>query len=391
MVAIRDVRVTPPVGPFEWTLVRVDLDDGRSGYGEMPIFSRVHPDDLAQVRGALVGKRPHDVEPLLAPLLGAFEPARNLGLVHGVEIALLDVVGQVLGVPMYVLLGGKYRDRVRMYADSHGGVDWTPDGIKANVEEVARTGRFLDMYTPDAYARHAKEVCARGFTAVKFDIDFPTPHKLDRHDRSTSPAELRGIVATVAAIREAIGPDVDLAIDLHARYNVADALRIAYELEPFDLMWLEDPIPPGNHEAMAKITAKARVPICTGESLRGREEFRDLLVRQAADVIQPDTPKASGMRDLKKIADLADLYSVSIAPHNMTSPIGTMAAVHACAACPNFLALEFHCQVIPWWNELAQTAPLIQSGYIAVPESPGLGVRPDERVLREHCTGNLWS
>jgi L-alanine-DL-glutamate epimerase-like enolase superfamily enzyme len=156
-------------------------------------------------------------------------------------------------------------------------------------------------------------------------------------------------------------------------------------------MWLEDPIPPGNHEAMAKITAKARVSICTGESLRGREEFRDLLVRQAADVIQPDTPKASGMRDLKKIADLADLYSVSIAPHNMTSPIGTMAAVHACAACPNFLALEFHCQVIPWWNELAQAAPLIQSGYIAVPESPGLGVRPDERVLSEHCTGNLWS
>lgn len=387
---ISDVRVTPPIGPFEWTLVRVDADDGRSGYGELPIFSRVHPDDLAQVRAALVGRRPHDVEPLLAPLLGAFEPARNLGLVHGVEIALLDLVGQVLGVPMYVLLGGKYRDRVRLYADSHGGVDWTPDGIRANVAEVAQTGRFLDAYTPEAYARHATEVCARGFTAVKFDIDFPTPHKLDRHDRSTSPAELRGIVAAVAALREAIGPDIDLAIDLHARYNLADALRIAYELEPFNLMWLEDPIPPGNHEAMAKIAAKSRVPICTGESLRGREEFRDLLVRQAADVIQPDTPRASGMRDLKKIADLAELYAVSIAPHNMTSPIGTMAAVHACAACPNVLALEFHCQVIPWWNELASAEPIIQAGYIAVPEAPGLGVRPNEAMLREHAVGPLW-
>jgi galactonate dehydratase len=393
-VKITDLRVSPPIGPFEWTLVRVDTDEGLTGYGELPIFSRVHPDDLGQVRAALVGQRPHDVEPLLAPLQGAFEPARHLGLVHGTEIALLDLVGQLLGVPIHVLLGGRYRERVRMYADSHGGVDWTPDGIRANVAEVARSGRFLDVYTPEAYAAHAREVCARGFTAVKFDVDFPTPHKLDRHDRSVSPAELRGIVGAVAALREAIGPDVDLAIDLHARYNVADALRIAYELEPFNLMWLEDPIPPGNHEAMAKVTAKARVPICTGEMLRGREQFRDLLVRQAADVIQPDTPRASGMRDLKKIADLADLYHVSVAPHNMTSPIGTLAAVHACAACPNFLALEFHCQVIGWWNDVALSSgrsPLIQSGYIAVPESPGLGVRPDEAVLRQHCQGPLWS
>jgi len=389
---IRDVQVTPPIGPFEWTLVRVVGEDELVGYGELPIFSRVHRDDLGQVREALVGRRVHDVEPLLAPLQGAFEPARNLGLVHGVEIALLDLLGQVLGVPMYVLLGGKYRDRVRMYADSHGGVDWTPDGIRANVAEVHRTGKGMDIYTPEAYAAHAREVCARGFTAVKFDIDFPTPTKLDRHDRSVSPAELRGIVRTVAALREAIGPDVDLAIDLHARYNVADALRIAYELEPFNLMWLEDPIPPGNHEAMAKVTAKARVPICTGEMLRGREAFRDLLTRQAADVIQPDTPRASGMRDLKKIADMADLYHVSVAPHNMTSPIGTMAAVQACAAIPNFLALEFHCQVIPWWNDLAAgSGPLIQRGYVAVPETAGLGVRPDETVLRQHCQGELWS
>jgi galactonate dehydratase len=389
---IADVRVAGPIGPFEWTLVRVDTDDGLSGYGELPIFSRVAPDDLAQVRAALVGRRPHDVEPLLAPLLGAFEHARNLGLVHGVEIALLDLVGRALGVPLHVLLGGKYRSRVRMYADSHGGVQWTPDGIRARVREVAETGRFLDVYTPDAYRRHAREIAERGFTAVKFDVDFPTPHKLDAHDRSIAPAELRGIVDAVAAVREGVGPDVDIAIDLHARYNVADALRVAYELEPFKLMWLEDPIPPGNHEAMAKVTARSRIPICTGESLVGREEFRDLIVRQAADVLQPDTPKACGMRDLKKIADLADLYAVSIAPHNMTSPIGTMAAVHACAAVPNFLALEFHCQVIDWWNDCARGGePLIQRGYIAVPERPGLGIDPDDTVLAQHCRGALWA
>ena len=388
---ITEVRATPPVGPHEWTFVRVDTDEGLSGYGEMPIRCRVHPDDLAQVREALVGRRPHDVEPLVAPLLGSFHPARNLGLVHGVEIALLDLVGKILGVPVYVLLGGKFRGRVRMYADSHGGVNWTPDGITARIREVAETGRFLDCYTPAAYAAHAREVAAKGYTAVKFDIDFPTPHKLDEHDRSVAPRELRDIIAAVAAIRDAVGADVDVAIDLHARYNLADALRIAYEVEPFKLMWLEDPMPPGNMEALAELTAKARVPICTGESLVGREAFRDIITRQAADILQPDTPHACGMRDLKKIADLADLYLVSLAPHNMTSPIGTLAAVHACAAMPNFLALEFHCQPIEWWDDCVVTnEPLIQAGYIAVPEAPGLGFVPNEEVLQAHCQGPLW-
>ena len=388
---ITDVRNTPPIGPYQWTLVRVDSDEGLSGYGELPLNSRVDPDDLAQVREMIVGRRPHDVEPLVAPLLGAFHHARNLGLVHGVEMALLDLLGKVLGVPMYVLLGGKYRDRVRMYVDAHGGVDWTPDGISNRIREVAEQGRFLEVYTPAAYAAHAREVVAEGYTAVKFDIDFPTPRKMDAHDRSIAPSELRDIIAAVAAVREAVGPDIDVAIDLHARYNVADALRIAYEVEPFNLMWLEDPVPPGNHEALAKLTAKARVPICTGESLRGREQFRELLAMQAADVLQPDVPLACGMRDLKKIADLADLYLVSIGPHCMTSPIGTLAAAHVCAAVPNFLALEFHCRPISWWNDcVVSGAPLIQRGYIRVPEAPGLGFAPNEAVLQAHCRGPLW-
>lgn len=388
---ITDVRATPPIGPHEWTLVRVDSDEGLSGYGEVHIFKRVHPDDIAQVKALLLGKRPHDVEPLLAPLMGSFHPGRNLDFVHGVEMALFDLLGKFLGVPAYVLLGGKYRDRVRMYADSHAGVHWTPDGIAARIREVAETGRFLDVYTPEAYAAQARAVVAQGYTAVKFDIDFPTPRKMDVHDRSLAPRELRDIVAAAEAVREAVGPDVDIAIDLHARYNLADALRIAYELEPLNLMWLEDPMPPGNQEAMQKLCEKARVPICTGESLVGREAFRNLIVRQAADVIQPDTPHSCGMRDLKRIADLADLYLVSIAPHNMTSPIGTLAAVHACAAVPNFLALENHCLAIPWWNDCVQGgAPLIENGYIAVPEAPGLGVTPDEAVLQAHCQGPLW-
>jgi len=389
-VKIVDVRATRPIGPFEWTLVRLETDDGAIGYGEMPIFSRVHSDDLTQVRELLVGRRPHDVEPLLAPLMVAFAHARNPGLVHAVEIALLDLAGQAMGVPVYVLLGGKYRDRIRLYADSHGGADWSPALIRENRHLAQEEKRLAEIYRPDAYARHAAEVVAAGYDAVKFDVDFPTPNKKDRDDRSIAPAELRAIVEVVAAIRGAIGPDVDLAIDLHAAYNVADALRVAYELEPFRLTWLEDPVPPGNHEAMAKVTAKSRIPICTGESLVGREAFRDLLTRQAADIIQPDTPRASGMRDLKKIADLADLYAVSIAPHNMTSPIGTIAAVQAGAAIPNFLALEFHCRGIAWWQDCVAGPPLIERGSIAVPERPGLGIAVDEASLAAHAVGDLW-
>jgi L-alanine-DL-glutamate epimerase-like enolase superfamily enzyme len=125
--------------------------------------------------------------------------------------------------------------------------------------------------------------------------------------------------------------------------------------------------------------------------LQGREAFREMIVRQAADIIQPDVPRSCGMRDMKKIGDLADLYSVSLAPHNMCSPIGTLAAVHACAAMPNFLALENHCKVIPWWDDcVVAAAPLIQRGYIEVPEGPGLGCIPNEAVLQQHCHGPLW-
>ncbi len=389
---IVDVVATPPIGPHEWALVRIDTDEGLSGYGEVSLFKRVHRDDVTQVKQLLVGRRPHDVEPLLAPLMNAFHPGRNPDFVHAVEMALLDLLGKTLGVPVHTLLGGKYRERIRMYADSHAGVHWTPDGIAARIREVEETGRFLDCYTPGAYAAQARAVVAQGYTAVKFDIDFPTPHKHDRYDRSISPAELKGIVDASFAIREAIGPEVDLAIDLHAAYNLADALRIAYELEPLNLMWLEDPLPPGNQEAMQKLCEKARVPICTGESLVGREAFRNLITRQAADVIQPDIPHSCGMRDLKKIADLAELYLVSIAPHNMTSPIATMAAVHACAAVSNFLALENHCLAIPWWNDCVEGGePIIVDGHITVPEAPGLGVTPNEAVLAEHCQGELWS
>jgi gluconate/galactonate dehydratase len=386
---ITDVRVSQDVGPFKWCFVRVDTDDGAVGYGEAPLRTSPQPQEVANLRAALVGRSPLSGEVLLDQ---AF-PQGGSGLLHGVEIALLDLSGKQLGVPVFALLGGKYRDRIRMYSDSHAGVHWDPVGFANRVQEVQTSGSALEVYSPEAYARQARETVNQGFTAVKFDIDFPTPNRFDSTDRSIGPAELRGIVDVVAAIREAVGPDIDLAIDCHARYNTADALRIAYEVESFHLLWLEDPVPPQNIEAMAKVTAKARVPICTGEALVGCHGFRELVTSQAADIIQPDTPLAGGLREIKRIAELAHLYYISVGPHNMTSPVGTLAAVHLSASLPNFLALEFHCGGIPWWNDVVKTPkPVLDRGYIQVPEAPGLGLELREEVLREHThdSGPLW-
>ena len=384
---ISDVKVSRQVGPFGWCLIQIDTDEGLSGLGEAPMRATVLPTELARLRSALIGQSPLNAEPLLRGL----QYQVNSPITLGIDMALLDLCGKYMNAPLWAILGGKYRSRIRIYSDSHAGIDWDPIGFAHRVTDVQENGRFLDVYRPEAFARHATDVVKQGFTAIKFDIDFPTPTRYDFVDRSISPAELRGIIDAVAAVREAIGPDVDLAIDCHARYNVADALRIAYEVEPFKLMWLEDPVPPRNVETMAKVTAKARVPICTGESLHGRHGFQDLVTKQAADIIQPDTPRSGSIREIKRIAELAEMYHISIAPHNMTSPVATMAAVHLCASVPNFLALEFHCGGMPWWNDLAQKPkPILDRGYIAVPDAPGLGLELDFDVVQQHVDGPLW-
>jgi L-alanine-DL-glutamate epimerase-like enolase superfamily enzyme len=384
---ITNVRVSHPIGPFGWCLIKIESDEGLHGFGEAPLFTVPVPGEIARISSALAGHSPIEGEPLVSRL----QRVASAGLCNGIEIALLDLASKSMEVPVHALLGGKYRDRIRMYSDSHAGIDWDPVGFADRVQTVEQTRESLDVYTPEAYARHAKQVVDDGFTAVKFDIDFPTPARYDLVDRSIGPAELRGIADVVAAIRDAVGPDVDLAIDCHARYNTADALRIAYEVEPFKLMWLEDPVPPQNLEAMAKVTSQSRVPICTGEALQGRHGFRELITRQAADIIQPDTPRAGGLREIKRIAELAETYYISIAPHNMTSPVGTLAAAHFCAATPNFLALEFHCGGIPWWEDVATTPTrVLERGYIPIPDRPGLGIEVNEEVLAEHVSGPLW-
>jgi L-alanine-DL-glutamate epimerase-like enolase superfamily enzyme len=167
---------------------------------------------------------------------------------------------------------------------------------------------------------------------------------------------------------------------------VGDVLKVARGVEPYNLLWLEDPTPPENTDALLRVTQATRTPICTGENLQLRQGFRALLERGAAHVIAPDLQKCGGLLEGKRIAEMADVYYIPVAPHNISSPIGTMAAAHVCAAIPNFTALEFHAQEVPFWQDLAlgHGGPIIDRGYITLPDRPGLGIELNEEVARRY-------
>ncbi|MEM2904571.1 MAG: mandelate racemase/muconate lactonizing enzyme family protein [Candidatus Bathyarchaeia archaeon] len=365
---VTDVKTAIVRGNFNWLLVRVETDEGLNGLGECWGEAGVKDLIRSKVRPLLMGEDPMDIGRLFLKVMR--NPPTPAGAQvtawSGVEMALWDIAGKKLEAPIYRLLGGgKYRDRVRVYADSHAGKD----------------------YAPESYAERALEVKARGFGAIKFDVDHLTPYqRLDYHNLGLSNAEARHIVSVVAAVREAIGDDVDLAIDAHWSYNVADAVKVAKRLEPYNLMWFEDPVPYDNPETVAKVSASTSTPICVGEHLFTRHGFRELIVRQAVAVIAPDMANSGGLLECKKIADMAETYTINMAPHNICSPVATLAAAHACAAIPNFLALEFHSQDVPWWDDLVTgiEKPIIKDGFIRVPERPGLGVELNEEVARKH-------
>lgn len=376
---MRIVNVTTAVVAYhgQATLVRIDTDEGISGYGE------ANPDAGAGgvigmikfLTPLLLGEDPRDVERVWEKLRRRVFAGPQGGVfviaLSGIELALWDLAGKASGQPVYRLLGGKFRDKIRVYADCGGGDD--PAGSASGCADRAR--RMVE----------------EGFTAIKFDVDdLEHPAKFDAFNHTVNNAELRSMTERVAAVREAIGPDVDLAIDLHARYDVPSACRIAWELEPFRLLWLEEPVPAENIDALARVRAQTRTPICVGENLYLRWGFRELLERGAVDVIEPDVPKCGGLAEAKKIANLAEMHYVPFAPHLVSTPVGTMATSHQCAAIPNFLVQEWHAleEREVWDSYVAApdgSGSIISGGYITLPDTPGIGVEPDMDAVRAHA------
>ncbi len=395
-------------GNFDWTFVRIETDDGIRGLGEC-FFAPGLTAILRSLEPLLVGEDPRDVRRLFRKLQLATSGAGSIaGIVYnaisGIEAALWDVLGQWLDVPIYRLLGGKFRDKIRIYADCHGGealesldevlrsrrASWDPQE-KAGGEHEARdyfgAGVGEPASSPDEYRRQAKKKRAEGFTALKFDLDVPGTEGADPHNRALSNHAIDHMVRLMAAVHDEVGKDTDIAVDCHWRYNASDIVKVARELEQFRLLWLEDPVPPNNIAALKEVHAKVRVPIATGENLFLFEGFQEIIAEHALSIVTPDLQKVGGLSVAQSIAQFADAHGMPIAPHNISSPVGTLAAVHLCAAIPNFLALEFHASDVPFWNELVEgvSKPLIQSGYIDVPEHPGLGVTLNEEVARRYA------
>ena len=392
-------------GNFDWTFVRIETDDGIRGLGEC-FFAPGLTAMLRSLEPLLIGEDPRDIHRLFRKMRMATSGAGSIaGIIYnaisGIEAALWDVLGQSLAAPIYRLLGGKFRNRVRVYADCHGGealesldevlrsrpASWEPKDKNHAARDYYGEGGYEPAAMPEDYRRQALKKRAEGFTALKFDLDVPGAEGPDPHNRALSNRAIDHMVKLIGAVHEAVGADTDIAVDCHWRYNANDVVKVARELEPFRLLWLEDPVPPSNTAALKEVSSKVRVPIATGENLFLFEGFEEIIAQQALSVVTPDLQKVGGLSIAQCIAQFADVHSMLVAPHNISSPVGTLAAAHFCAAIPNFLALEFHASQVPFWNDLIEglPKPLIQRGYIEMTDKPGLGVTLNEEVARRYA------
>ena len=378
---VTDLSTIVVDGNFPWTIVTIETDAGVTGIGEAYPSPGVHEVITDYLRPLLVGENPLDVERLyhlMRESLSGRGSQQGMGTIaiSGVELALWDVTGKVLDQPVYQLLGGKMRDEVRIYADCHAG---------ESMIDAAIEGQSAETYRPEAYAEEARETVDEGFDLIKFDLDVPSGREIQTKSRHLTGPEVEHKRRLVEAVAEEVGDQAEYAFDLHWNFSPESAKRICDAIERYEPIWVEDPIPPENTGAMARLASRVNVPLLTGENRYGRHGFRDLLERGAVDFVAPDVPKTGGIAETKKIGDLADAYYCALTPHNIGSPVATMAGVHVGASVPNFLALEFHARDVPWWDDMVERSePLIQDGRITVPDRPGLGIELDWDVVEEH-------
>jgi len=363
-------EVTPLVMGTEWrnlTIVKVRTDDGLAGVGEVRMVN--HTQALLgylehAIPNHVLGADPFDIEALVQRMWRTDFERAGATVMSGtaaIEIACWDIVGQATGQPVYRLLGGAVRDRIKAYANGWYTVERTP-------------AEFHDA---------ARRVIARGYRALKLD-----PFGAGTSELAL--AEQRRAIALVEAVRDAIGPDNELLVEMHGRFTPATAIAIARELEPYKPSWIEEPVPPENLKALAKVAARVRIPVATGERIHARHEFRELFELQAADVVQPDITTVGGILETRKIAAWADAHYVLVAPHNVGGPISTAAALQVAACTTNFKIQEhFNDFTEAFVKESAPGNPEVVDGSFALPTGPGLGVKLNEDLIAEHPAHRL--
>jgi galactonate dehydratase len=340
--------------------VKVLTDAGIYGFGEA--YS-VGPDEatvatIKDFKGWLVGKDPRNVEYLWATMYNftRFPGGAVINAaMSGIEHALWDIAGKAAGLPVYMLLGGKCRDRVRVYQSAGG-------------------------RTPAQLAESAKALIAKyGYTALKM-----APHPPGSQSMPYN-AVTRAAGQRAEAVRNAVGPDVDLAFDAHATlFEPIRAAQMAEALKPAHPYFLEEPIRMENMDAMQTLKQRMQIPLATGECLYTKHDFRQLLSKQAADIVQPDVCLAGGILELKKIAAIAEAHYVVVAPHNPMGPLATMVNVHFAACTPNFLILEYHPDDESPRKDLIKDPILVKNGYLEIPNKPGWGYDVNEEAFRRY-------
>jgi L-alanine-DL-glutamate epimerase-like enolase superfamily enzyme len=382
---ITDLRVATIAkpGPSPCPIIRIDTNQGVSGLGEVRDIAS--PTYALFLKSRIVGENPLQLDRLFRKLKQFGGPARQGGGVSAIEMALWDIAGKVYNAPVYALLGGgKFRDRIRVYADTEESKD------------------------PKVYAQRMKERKEQmGITWLKMDLgiemvsDTPgtvtRPSDLSAWEESQLPHPFVAMEVTdkgihmleeyVAAVRDAIGMEIPLSMDHLGHLGVKSVIRLGKAYEKYNLSWMEDVIPWTYTDLLKQISEESPTPILTGEDIYLKEPFEVLCSQHAVGKIHPDLTTSGGILETHKIGDMAEEYGVPMAMHFAGTPVSCLANVHCAAATQNFLALENHSLDVPWWSSMAQEyakAPIVNHGWIEVPDRPGLGVTLNEDVIRQH-------
>lgn len=377
---ITDLRIATVVGaPMRCPIIKLDTNQGLVGWGE--VRDGASANYALMLKRLLVGQNPCEVDKIFRRIKQFGAPARQAGGVCGVEMALWDLAGKAYNVPAYQMLGGKFRDKVRLYCD-------TTESDDAKV-----------------YGERLKKRRDQGFTFLKMDLGLDLvqgkkdtvtrPLGLDptRDVRNTqhmftgielTDKGIAGMAEFVAAIREQVGMEVPLAADHFGHMGVNSCIRLGRALEKYNMAWLEDMIPWQHAELWKKITDAIEVPTLTGEDIYLKEDFVKLARMHAVDILHPDLASSGGLLETKKIGDLIQEYGVPMAMHFAGTPISFMANVHCATATENFLALEHHSVDVPWWEDMVSPRPNASSGWGTVTERPGLGIEVNLEVVKQH-------
>jgi galactonate dehydratase len=354
------------------TFVKVETDEGLTGVSEVRMNNRTDA-LVAYIDGAkrrhVIGSDPFNTEDLYQRLFRNDYGRAGEIVATGIsviEIACWDIVGKALNQPVYRLLGGACRDKIKAYAN----------------------GWYRVERSPEEFHAAAKRVLEKGYRALKFDPFGAGYYELSYEEKLKS-------VGLVEAVRDAVGPDVEILVEMHGRFSPYMAIEISAELEKFQPSWVEEPVPPDNIAALAKAADKINLPVATGERLHNKYEYRELINLQAADILQPDITQTGGFLETKKIAAMGDMCYMTVAPHNVGGPVSTATALHFAACTTNFKIQEhFNDFSEAWVKEAATGCPEVIDGYFSLPNGPGLGMELNEDLIAEHPyregAFNLW-